>query len=413
MAGKHCLYEQSRRAVTCNLLKQLSIDSEDIDRIVKAKHDIERGMASGFSQSLIMDDGNPINFNIKDELVGIEKDIFFLENIKHGLDTDKFIDYLSSFHQVSKAQFHAELSQLEAMLQRMLRTGSIDLFITDWDGTMKTYCCNYRTSMQPAYSAVIVALFAERLTKLDMDALTFGGSWGREWLVDGRFVVFKDNFQQNGETMLKQLTDALTALMRGSPEFSRFFLIGSGFQRKVDRVTIGVQNVNGDIANETVARFLNALNDELRELDPDRTHFCVHNDKLDVEIILKGRENNPWNKADGVRFLLSEVRQATPRGSVWICGDTMSDLPMVDFALSLTDRAYATFINPSDELTAQIRSRLQPDRLCIAGCPEVLHAALLKSVIHEKELANLVANVQPSNTATAATAIIDAGRPAE
>uniref|UniRef100_A0A0M3JGQ0 Phospholipid scramblase n=1 Tax=Anisakis simplex TaxID=6269 RepID=A0A0M3JGQ0_ANISI len=77
-------------------------------------------------------------------------------------------------------------------------------FFTDRDGTLKSYSCSYRASIQPAYSGVIQAQFARRCAQtcaivttsplmhfgiLDVSTIPEGyyyyaASVGREWFID-------------------------------------------------------------------------------------------------------------------------------------------------------------------------------------------------------------------------------------
>lgn len=102
------------------------------------------------------------------------------------------------------------------------------IFITDWDGTMKDYCTQYATNLQPVYSAIDMARFATSFTRLsavltagplrgpgilDLTALPidgpimFSGSWGREWWLGGKRIVHDDGISVEGIDALERFTD--------------------------------------------------------------------------------------------------------------------------------------------------------------------------------------------------------------
>ena len=106
--------------------------------------------------------------------------------------------------------------------------GRKPIFITDWDGTMKDYCTQYATNLQPIYSAVGMARFATSFTRLsavltagplrgpgilDLTALPidgpimFSGSWGREWWLGGKRIVHDDGISVEGIDALERFTD--------------------------------------------------------------------------------------------------------------------------------------------------------------------------------------------------------------
>ena len=98
---------------------------------------------------------------------------------------------------------------------RDLQTPRLPIMVTDWDGTMKDYCSQYATNLQPVYTALSMARFAERFTRLtavltagplrgpgilDLTALPidgpvmFSGSWGREWWLGGKRGKWWESF---------------------------------------------------------------------------------------------------------------------------------------------------------------------------------------------------------------------------
>lgn len=109
--------------------------------------------------------------------------------------------------------------------------GRKPIMITDWDGTMKDYCSQYATNLQPIYSAINMAQFAQTFTRLtavltagplrgpgilDLTALPidgpvmFSGSWGREWWLGGKRVVHDDGISEEGIDALERLNDEVS-----------------------------------------------------------------------------------------------------------------------------------------------------------------------------------------------------------
>lgn len=56
-------------------------------------------------------------------------------------------------------------------------------------------------------------------------------------------------------------------------DFSLFALVGSGVQRKVDRLTLGVQTVFGCVRPELSNRYQDAVKERINRVDPDN-HVC-------------------------------------------------------------------------------------------------------------------------------------------
>ncbi|CDW52752.1 hypothetical protein TTRE_0000101401 [Trichuris trichiura] len=396
---------QCRRSIVASLLKGDSVGEELVTCLEEVKNKIIARIDSGFVVTLTTDSGRAMRLNVRDELLGMEKDMFFTLCMKSGSNGPKvFVDCLADYHPKSAETFHEEVAFTEAMLKQIMSLG-LGIFITDWDGTMKTYCSNYRTSVQPAYSAYWLAIFAKFCSSLcavltagplgDFGILNliavpvedanviFGGSWGREWLIHNRRCVDKTAIPENGEENLNKLTQLLLKAINDRTDFHRFLMTGSGFQRKVDRLTIGLQTVSGEVTDQESKTFLDAVMQAVKTVDPDDTIFYVRHEKLDVEVVLKSVQGG-WTKGDGFRFLLKETGKSLATEVVWICGDTASDLPMLDFALQVNPKnTYATFVNPPDEVRSKIAANMAPDHYTIVGCPEVLHAAM-EGIMREK-----------------------------
>jgi hypothetical protein len=85
------------------------------------------------------------------------------------------------------------------------------------------------------------------LTAIPLDGpVVFSGSWGREWWLRGRRIVHDDGISVEGISALERVNEEMKTLLKLS-EYSQFGLVGSGVQRKVDRLTLGVQTVCGHV----------------------------------------------------------------------------------------------------------------------------------------------------------------------
>lgn len=146
---------------------------------------------------------------------------------------------LEPFHPLSPEDFAQERTECLEFLKRFVASaldeGRKPIFITDWDGTMKDYCSQYATNLQPIYSAVGLAKFSQKFTRLsavltagplrgpgilDLTALpidvngpvVFSGSWGREWWLGGKRVVHDDGIPEEGIDALERISDEVSIL---------------------------------------------------------------------------------------------------------------------------------------------------------------------------------------------------------
>uniref|UniRef100_A0A1I7ZXX3 T6PP_N domain-containing protein n=1 Tax=Steinernema glaseri TaxID=37863 RepID=A0A1I7ZXX3_9BILA len=386
----------------------------------------------------------PFVVNVKDEICGLEKDLAYLrafdghlvngitinESIKaielmndlaylrafdghlvngitinESIKSIELMNLLRSFHPTSEEAFDKEFDECKGFMKKFIESsgGNPDLkpiFVTDWDGTMKDYCSQYATNLQPIYSAVSLARFAGAFTRLaavltagplrgpgilDLTALpingplVFSGSWGREWWLDGKRVVHNDGISEEGFDALERMNDQMRALLDEHPDFGQFALVGSGVQRKVDRLTLGVQTVCAHVNPDISKAYMEAIRERMHRVDPNKKvlHFDASTE-LEVEVVVRS-EGGLWNKANGVaRIVEAAGLSLEPPRSVLICGDTSSDLPMVRQAVaSNAENSMALFVGRSETLKQSVRDLVGDDsRCCFVSCPDVVHAAM-------------------------------------
>jgi len=217
------------------------------------------------------------------------------------------------------------------------------------------------------------------LTALPIDGpLIFSGSWGREWWMHGRRVVYEDGITDEGFDALQRFADEMSTLLE-SADYSRFALVGSGVQRKVDRYTLGVQSVCGHVSADLVARYQDAVIERIHRVDPyGRVLSYDPSTHLEVEVVVHTIDGSIWNKGDGVDRIVESVGDTlAPPGRVLICGDTRGDLPMVRRAVDANPMGtMALFVGADDDLRRDIDDVLISDASCFVTCPDVIHAAM-------------------------------------
>ncbi|CAD5230127.1 unnamed protein product [Bursaphelenchus okinawaensis] len=351
-----------RRRIVASILASEPVQREWVDLLRHTYNVLNDNNTNNFQREMIATTGN-FSVNVKDEIIGLQKDLQYLESllrlqsqgIKVALNQVDLLSILRPYHPLSPDQFKEECNNCLAFLKRFVvpvpdSNGTLvkPIMITDWDGTMKDYCSQYATNLQPIYSALGLHRFAQDWTRLtavltagplrgpgilDLTALpidgnvVFSGSWGREWWLHGKRVVHDDGIPSEGRDALERVNDEMKTLLT-SGEYSQFGLVGSGVQRKVDRLTLGVQTVCRHVQPELSNRYQDEIKERMCRVDPE--HRTLHFDpstELEVEIVVHN-DGTVWNKANGVERLIKTVDESLSTGRVLICGDTSSDLPM-------------------------------------------------------------------------------------
>jgi hypothetical protein len=310
---------------------------------------------------LALDRERTISLDMGYEIDETRKDLFYLEE-----GEDVFLDML--------ADFHPDFDEHVARGRELLRGADLHSLVTDRDGTVNNYCARYLTSIQSVYNAVFLTRFARAhvdkpviLTSAPLDGLVqisvnpdgeffYAASKGRECLDragDVRRLAIGPDEQAAMDALNRRLSE-----LTGRPEYEKFTLIGSGLQFKFGQSTVARQDIGGSIDKAESEAFLATLRALVAELDPDGHRFRMEDTGLDVEIILtvetEGEGLKDFDKGDGVKFLDRELGLDLERGASLICGDTGSDVPMLEAALALSPDARAVFVTRDDKLAERV-----------------------------------------------------------
>lgn len=333
---------------------------------------------------LVLEEGRSIHVDLGYEIGELEKDLVYLDR-----GEDALLDDLAQ----PVPGFREDLQTVvEALGDTVFQT-----FVTDRDGTVNNYCGRYASSVQSVYNAVFLTRFARSrarrsviLTSAPLDdigladmtvsppgAFTCTGSKGREYL-DPKGRRRQHPIGTAQQAKLNHLNRELDELL-AQREHKVFTLIGSGLQHKFGQTTIARQDIAGSVPAERSDRFGEEIRQLVRSVDPEGVFFRIEDTGLDLEIVLTvedagGGPTRDFDKGDGVRFLNADLQLQMDRGPCLVCGDTGSDLSMLQSSLELAPETKAVFVTGQDDLRQRVQDLL-PEAVFVQE-PDTLVAAL-------------------------------------
>lgn len=373
-----------RRALAEETLASRPPTPDGVSRLREALSALEAIPVEAPGQRLELEQGRSIHVDLGYETEELRKDVLYLEEGEEALLADL-------------AERHPGFPEELAVCVEALKRGFFQAFVSDRDGTVNNYCGRYASSVQSTYNAVFLTRFARVRSRrsviltsaplvdigiADMSVTPAGtfvlaGSKGREYLdADGRRREHPIELEK--QLRLDTLNQRMDALLK-EPGNEVFTMVGSGLQRKFGQTTIARQDIGGSIPSERSEQFMGEVRRLVRDLDPEEAFFRVEDTGLDLEVILTVDEDGDesprdFDKGHGVRFLDRDVPLTVEHGACLVCGDTASDLPMLEACLDLAPHTRAVFVTRDDELRDRVRSVL-PDALFV-GEPDTLVAAL-------------------------------------
>uniref|UniRef100_A0A0N5A5X7 alpha,alpha-trehalose-phosphate synthase (UDP-forming) n=1 Tax=Parastrongyloides trichosuri TaxID=131310 RepID=A0A0N5A5X7_PARTI len=402
-----------RRQITENILKGLALKSHFDISLKNARDTLEKsikedGLLHLKTESVTLDGSSVIaKLDISDQLQEINKDIEFLcfiqsDNVNN---VEEFVATLSKYHPISDECFEEEV--LNAV--EILTEGDhFDHFFTDRDGTLKSYCCSYASSIQPAYSAVIQAQFARRCAQfcaivttaplLNIGILNvstmpegyyvYGASGGREWYMNPS-VQFKDSKIGHDELELLDSVFEKLEQLTELPEYGHLKWIGSGIQKHYGHITIACQDKNQGICDSNSQKLLEIVKNIVNEVDPIEESLAVVMDNIrEIKICIKSDTSDSiFNKGDGIMLIKEKMGLKLHKGNILICGDALTDLPMLEAVLKISAKnVYTIWVTTDESLKTKVAEMCKSygnQFYTFVSCPTVLLAAMAHATVRD------------------------------
>uniref|UniRef100_A0A0N5AKK0 alpha,alpha-trehalose-phosphate synthase (UDP-forming) n=1 Tax=Syphacia muris TaxID=451379 RepID=A0A0N5AKK0_9BILA len=410
---------QVRRQIAERILKGIAIRAHFGVSLENAKHSIETSCKPGthllyLETATAGDDSDTdgsgehmtAKFDVSNELEELEKDLAFLEFIQSDEinNVEQFVQTLGRFHPSGPDAFAEEV---EKAFQLLSKGDHFHYLFTDRDGTLKSYSCSYPASVQPAYSAVIQAQFARRCAQfcaivttsplmhigvLNVSSMpegyyAYGASAGREWYMNPAMQFKDDTINEADLALLNNVFDKVEELLE-QPEYRNFTWIGSGLQKHYGHITIARQDVNDSVPRHRSTALYRAVSKIVNEVDPTSSTLTLRESEYDLKIFTKAKlSGRIFNKGHGIRLIERKMGLKLDEGRILVCGDSETDLPMLEECLACSSRnVFTIWVTSNEQLREKVRaacSRCGNDNYVFVSCPEVLLGAMANATVRE------------------------------
>ncbi len=308
-----------------------------------------------------------LELDISYEIEELEKDVLYLREGDEAL-----FNYLGKLNDNFEKDVDSVIRYLDDLPTHVL--------VTDRDGTVNNYCARYRTSVQSVYNAVYLTLYARNrartpviLTSAPLEpegilevmttprhTFIIAGSKGREFL-DQQEERHEVPIPEEHRLAIEKVNSELEKIV-GQRKYRRFAEIGSGLQKKFGQTAVSYQDVNKSIDPENAEAFRNKVVDLVRRQDPEGSILHIEDTGRDLEIILSadvstpGKSPRDFDKADGVRFIDSQVPLNLAEMPALVCGDTASDIPMLEYVTKTSPDSRAILVSSDADLIDRAKS---------------------------------------------------------
>ena len=268
---------------------------------------------------------------------------------------------------------------------------------------MSNYCGRYLSSVQGVANALMlhqislairdrrVIITAAPLLKGGLTEVSIqpqgdfilAGSKGREFLDDnGNYYALP--IEEEKQSILKALYNELKQLLE-QKEYSIFNYIGSGLQQKFGEVALARQNKDYSIPEEKSLDFKAKVVECINKADPKGNTLVLDDTGKDLEINLSFDKSNgnDFNKGNGLAFITETLNLNLKDKQILICGDTFSDVPMLNAAQDLDADVSTIFVTANEELKQKVSSIVK--NAFFVSSPDVLVFLLYKYALGIKQ----------------------------
>lgn len=348
-----------KRKLLEKILANYKIEKDEIKQLEKYVKNLE-GIAQENGKFMLEYGADKTSYlNLDYEIDELYKDIAYLTSS----ETD-FISYLAQHN----CKFEEDVQAgLEFLLKPQLNT-----FISDRDGTVNNYCGRYNSSVQSIYNAIFLINYAKLVHKpviltsaplsnigfLDINIMSpayfvIAGSKGREFTWNGK--EYKMRLDTKQQQKIEDLNKKLQKITQ-QPKYEIFALIGSGLQFKFGETTIARQDIYNSIPTNDSKEFLQKIKQLVRDIDPEKQYFSITDTGKDIEIVLNKDSNKAaeFTKGDGIEFISHKIGLNLENAHNLICGDTTSDLAMLEYAETVSENNYSIFVTQEEKLKLKV-----------------------------------------------------------
>lgn len=283
-----------------------------------------------------------VTLDLAEEAAQLENDVVYLEQGREPL-----FKHLGKRH-------HGFRDALKRGL-RLVTGQPAGLLLVDGDGALCQAGQRLTTAVQPAWNAVALARFAqarsrrllvfstgplpalaERLT-MPPHVPALAGSLGRQYRdVDGKEGEAPLSAEK---AALLEAINARLAMLLADPSWRVFTFVGTGLRFCRGETRVARQDALGSVDPDASLDLLEHIHDVVDAVDPERIHFRVEDDGLEVAVVPTAEgEVTPghFTPADGLRFVDAALGLTLTETPVLVCGGGASGLALLAAVATLT-----------------------------------------------------------------------------
>jgi hypothetical protein len=327
-----------------------------------------------------------------------EDQVFRLDLSEERRQLENDVIYLRDGREALLKQLGKRHHGLRDAVRRGLKdvTGQdVGVFLCDFDAALRAPGQRFVTAVQPAWNAVALTRFAMArsrrpllwseaplagpgiadLATVPPQTFCYAASLGRQYKdADGRDGATPLSLEK---ASLLESINARLAMLLADPSWRAFAFLGSGLQFRRGETIIARQDTLESIGEEASLALLEHVHDIVDAVDPERRHFRVEDDGLDVAVTPTATHQDVWldfSPAEGLRAADAALALGFDQGPHLACCGGQAGLALLEALAGFTKDLRCIFVTDRDDLGHRALDACP--KTTVVGHPDVAAAIL-------------------------------------
>jgi hypothetical protein len=348
----------SRRQAAAAILAGRPVPPEIPVFLAQAQADLDEAADRDGRAELELDEDQTLRLDLSEETHQLENDVTYLAEGREAL-----LKQLAKRHHGLRDAVRRGLKDIAGQ--------SVNVLLYDFDAALRAPGQRFVTAVQPIWNAVALARFAQArarhpiiwseaplsgpgiadLTTVPPNVFAYAASLGRQ---------YKDTGGHDGaaplsleKASLLESINARLAMLLADPSWRAFAFVGSGLQFRRGETIIARQDTLATINEDASLTLLEHIHDIVDAVDPERQHFRVEDDGLDVAVTPTATNQDVWrdySPAEGLRATDAALSLELGQGPHLVCCGGPAGLPLLEALLPVTKDIRCIFVTDRDDL---------------------------------------------------------------
>jgi len=372
----------ARTQAAAAILAGRPVPGETLPPLLQALSDLEEAGGRDGRAPLEVAEDQMATLDLSEERAQVENDVVYLEQGREAL-----LKHLGRQHHGFREAVSRGL--------RLVSDLRCNVLFYDGDGALRAFGQRFASAVQPAWNAVALTRFAlaragrpllwttaplgpsglDGQLTMPSGVFAFAGSEGRQYrTADGR--AGEAPLSSEKDALLTSINARLADLL-ADPFWRVFGYVGSGVQFCRGETIVARQDDRESVDEELSLSLLEHIHDVVDAVDPERIHFRVEDDGLDVAIVPTAAREDVWREfapEEGLRLVEAGLDLHLDRGPHLACCGGSAGIPLLAALAARSQGTRCLFVTDREDLAA--RARAVCPGTVIVSHPDVLTGIL-------------------------------------